>query len=105
MPHCVYVIELHRDVLACRKFANAHPDCRDDKPCVYVGSTVHTPEERFQQHLGGYKANRYAHKYGQRLRPKNYRHLQDFETREEAETEERRLAERLRRRGYAVWWG
>ena len=30
-----------------------NPNRRLDKPCLYVGYTVHTPEERFAQHKNG----------------------------------------------------
>lgn len=57
----VYAIELSRDVLQHSRFVGANPFMRADKPCVYVGSTYLTPEQRYQQHLDGYKSNRYAH--------------------------------------------
>lgn len=101
----LYVIELDPRVLAYPKFLNANPDRREDKPCVYVGSTALTPEERFIQHKDGVKANRYAHRFGVRLRPRLYKNHQGIATRELAELEEKRLAERLRKRGYAVWYG
>jgi hypothetical protein len=101
----VYVIELDRAVMECRKFRAANPAWRLDKPCVYVGSTALSPEERFEQHCAGYKSNRYAHKFGVRLRPMLYRYFQGFETREEAEEAEAHRAESLREGGYAVWYG
>ncbi len=101
----VYVIELSRDVFQHTKFVEANLYLRANKPCVYVGSTYLTPEQRFQQHLDGYKSNRYAHEYGVRLLPHVYRNLQGFETRELAEEAEMKLAESLRGRGYAVWYG
>lgn len=101
----LYVIELDPRVLSCVKFRKANPNKRADKPSVYVGSTVHTPEERFRQHRAGYKANRYARRYGVRLLPELYRHFQGYRTRERAEAAESRTAERLRKQGYAVWCG
>lgn len=101
----VYVIELSRDVLQHARFVEANLHLRAGKPCVYVGSTYLSPEERFQQHLDGHKANGYARRYGIRLRPALYRGLQGFETREQAERAEEALAKRLRSRGYAVWFG
>jgi len=74
----VYVIELSRDVLQHSKFVDANPYMRADKPCVYVGSTYLTPEERYQQHLDGYKSNRYAHEYAIQLKPRLYKSLQGF---------------------------
>ena len=101
----VYVIELSRDVLQHTKFVEANLYLRAGKPCVYVGSTYLTPEERFQQHLDGYKSNRYAREYGIQLRPRLYKNLQGFKTREQAEEAEEKRALSLRKRGYAVWYG
>jgi len=105
MPYNVYVIELDPEVLTCSRFCRANPDRHEDKPCVYVGSTALSPEERFRQHLSGVKSNRYAYSYGVALRPRLYRSLQDYESRKLAEAAEARLAQRLRKRGYAVWYG
>lgn len=101
----VYVIELSRDVLQRNRFVDANPYMRADKPCVYVGSTCLTPDERYQQHLDGYKSNRYASEYAIQLMPRLYKDLQGFKTRKLAEAAEVRRAEGLRKRGYAVWYG
>ncbi|HOD19701.1 MAG TPA: GIY-YIG nuclease family protein [Candidatus Fermentibacter daniensis] len=101
----LYVIELDPRVLIYRKFRDANPDRREDKPCVYVGSTALTPEERFIQHKNGTRSNRYARRFGVRLRPRLYKNYQGIATRKLAELKEKRLAERLRKRGYAVWYG
>jgi hypothetical protein len=103
--YTVYVIQLDDEVYSSAKFRTANPDWNPAKPCVYVGSTALTPEERFQQHLAGYKSNAFAHKYGTRLMPRLYRSWQDYPTREEAERAEERRALSLRKRGYAVWYG
>ena len=103
MPYSLYVIELSRVALGESRFANRNPEPREDKPCVYVGQTSLSPEERFAQHQAGYKSNRFAHKYGLRLRPKLVANRGPYETRAEAEAAEAALAERLRCRGYAVW--
>ena len=103
MAYNVYVIELRRDVLEKKAFAGKNADRREDKPCLYVGQTAKTPEERFEQHLDGTKASRIVKEYGVRLRPRLYANVGPFETRSEAERAETRLAEKLRRRGFAVW--
>jgi len=41
---------------------------------LYVGQTGLTPEERFQNHRDGYRANRYVRRYGQLLAPGLYEH-------------------------------
>ena len=103
MAYSVYVIELRREVLEKKKVAGRNEARRADKPCVYVGQTARTPEERFAQHLGGARSSRIVHEFGVRLRPRLYANVGPFETRAESEEAETKLAEKLRRRGYAVW--
>lgn len=100
--YCLYVIELDRAVLGRKKFVAANPDHASDKPCVYVGMTSRTPEVRFEQHKAGYKCCGLVRDFGVRLRPKLQAPFADL-GREDAEVQERALAERLRRKGYAVW--
>ena len=101
----VYVINLDPAVMDDSRFKAANPDWEPGKPCVYVGSTAHSPEHRFQQHRQGYKANRFARDHGTGLRMQPAEDLQGLQTRDQAEEEERRLARRLRKEGYAVWQG
>ena len=101
----LYVIELDPRVLNCGKFQKANPQRQADKPCVYVGSTTLSPEERFEQHRVGHRANRYERRYRVKLLPDLYRDYQGFKTRDLAEEAEFRFAERLRKQGYAVWYG
>ena len=49
----IYVIELNQKVLGIKKFRDKNPDFIDGKPCVYVGYTSLTPEERFAEHKTG----------------------------------------------------
>lgn len=100
--HNVYVIELDPKVLKDRKFRAANPHHDPKKPCLYVGSTGMSPEMRFINHKRGYKANRYAKKYGLRLRPDLYAvyNPMPWEGAVELEAE---LAEGFREEGYAVW--
>lgn len=99
----VYVVELDREVLTERRFVRENPGRDQSKPCVYVGSTCLTPEERFRHHMRGHKANLFVYRYGVRLRPDLYAHYPDL-TRNEAELSERELALALRRQGYGVWY-
>ena len=92
----VYVIELSD---------NAGPRVNPQKPCVYVGQTAKSLEERFLEHLRGYRASRKVRRHGVRLRPRLYARLNPIQTRPEAEHIERRLAARLRRRGFTVFGG
>jgi hypothetical protein len=69
VPSRVYVIELDR--AAGRR--------RDPRiPWVYVGSSARSPEERFDQHLRGYKSARLAKRFALRLRPDLYEDLGTF---------------------------
>jgi hypothetical protein len=96
------VIWLDDDVLQNRKFREANPDHVDGMPCVYVGVSSLEPEERFEQHKRGYKACRFVKNYGEFLLPKLFQKLNPIPS-EGAEDRERELAQRLRKKGYAVW--
>ena len=98
----IYVIELNEAVLKNKKFMKANPGYVVGKPCVYVGMTARTPEERFEQHKTGYKAAKFAHKYGVRLKPRLFRSHNPM-TFAEARWMEVEKARRLRKRGYGVW--
>jgi hypothetical protein len=101
----VYVIELDPVVLTYARFRAANPGYRHGLPCVYVGSTGLTPEERFAKHKAGIWANRYARDHGLRVRRCPYTGRAPFDTRLEAEVAERNLAQKLRDKGYGVWTG
>ncbi len=68
----IYVIELDKAVLKKKKFFEANPQYDGKKPCVYVGTTSRTPEERFEQHKRGYKSAQYAKKYGIRVKTASF---------------------------------
>ncbi|MBN1163026.1 MAG: hypothetical protein JXB45_00470 [Candidatus Krumholzibacteriota bacterium] len=100
--HYVYVVELDRAVWNERRFRDANPGYDHEKPCLYVGLTGLDPEKRFENHLAGYKSNRYVHRYGRRLYPRLYEEYNplSYEDGREMEVE---LARMLREKGYAVW--
>lgn len=100
--HSVYVVELDPDVLKRRKFRDENPSHVPGGPCVYVGLTGLTPEERFANHTVGYKASRYVRDFGIRLVPDLYAHLNPMPF-EEAQRMEEELTRTLREAGYAVW--
>lgn len=100
--HNIYVIELDPTVLEKKKFREANPQYIEGKPCVYVGMTGLTPQERFKNHKDGYKANKFARKYGLRLKPRQYESHNPM-TAEEAKKMEVEKARRLRKKGWAVW--
>ena len=76
----------------------------DGKAGYYVGMTGLTPEARFANHLAGIKAARVVRKYGVRLVPTLYEHLNPLSY-EDAVRLEVELANSLRRRGYQVFGG
>ena len=102
--YTVYVIELSADILSRRRFTEANPGYTYDPahPPVYVGHTVRTPEERFEQHRTGTKASRYTREKAVRLRMDLAGELV-FPTRDQAERMEERHAAILRTKGFAVW--
>lgn len=98
----LYVVLLDRAVLKHKRFRDANPHHEPHKPSVYVGRTGLSPAARFAKHKQGVKANSYVTRYGIRLLPGLYRKFRDM-PRAEADRMEVRLAETLRRHGYAVW--
>ena len=63
-----------------------------------------SPEERFENHKRGIKAARVVRKFGERLVPKLYAHLNPM-TYKKALVMEAILADSLRKRGYQVFGG
>lgn len=100
----MYVVELSPDVLNEPRFMKANPTYRLGKPCVYVGMTGLTPDERFDKHKAGIKSNKYVRVYGLRLLPALYAvyNPMPYEAAREMEVE---LAIGLRENGYGVWQG
>jgi len=102
--HNLYVIELRPEILTQQERfleANLHY-VPGTKPCVYVGLTGLTPEERFRKHLQGKKDAWFAHRYGQRLLSELYRHFNPMPY-DLARVMEPELARQLREQGYGVW--
>ena len=102
--HNVYVVLLNVAVSKVRTVRAANPDRDLEKPCVYVGMTGLTPEERFANHKAGTKAAWVVRRYGLRLLPELYEHLNPMPY-EAATQMEKDLAEDLRRAGYTVTGG
>jgi hypothetical protein len=102
--HHVYVVLLKPAAKRLRLVRAANPERDPAKPCVYVGMTGLTPEERFGNHLRGIKAAAMVTRYGVRLLPELYAHLNPMPF-EAAAQMERDLAEDLRRAGYTVTGG
>jgi predicted GIY-YIG superfamily endonuclease len=76
----------------------------DGKAGYYVGMTGLTPEQRLENHKSGVKAARVVKKFGERLVPKLYAHLNPMPYKK-AQLMEVMLADSLRKRGYLVFGG
>ena len=89
--HCVYVVYLRNPR-------------GDGKAAYYVGMTGLTPEQRFQNHKQGTKAAGIVRRFGERLVPRLYAHLNPMPY-ARAQQMETMLADSLRKRGYVVYGG
>ena len=89
--HSVYVVYLRNPL-------------GDGKAAYYVGMTGLTPEERFRNHKQGIKAARVVRRFGERLVPRLYAHLNPMPYRKAVDMEVW-LADSLRKRGYVVFGG
>ena len=76
----------------------------DGKAGYYVGMTGLTPEERFQNHKQGHKSAGVVRRFGERLVPRLYAHLNPMPY-AKAKDMEVTLAESLRKRGFTVYGG
>ena len=102
LSHNVYVIKLAPAVLSEPRFRRRNLQYVDGKPCVYVGMTGLSVAARYANHKRGHKGNVFAGKYGTRLLPELFAHLNPMPY-EHAQAMERELAEDLRQAGYGVW--
>jgi len=102
--HNVYVVLLSDAVTKHPSILRLNPKRDALKPCVYVGMTGIPVDHRFENHKNGYKSAWVVRKYGLRLMPELYEHLNPmpFEAAVEMEAE---LAEDLRAAGYTVTGG
>lgn len=76
----------------------------DGKAGYYVGMTGLSPEQRFENHKNGIKAARVVRRFGERLVPKLYAHLNPMSYKQ-AQFMETALADSLRKRGFVVYGG
>lgn len=102
--HSVYVVLLDPAAARLRTVRAINPDRNPEKPCVYVGMTGLDPAERFANHKAGIKSASVVTRYGLRLLPELYAHLNPMPF-EAAVQMEQDLAEDLRRAGYTVTGG
>lgn len=102
--HHVYVVLLAPAAARLAAVRAANPHRQRGKPCVYVGMTGLTPEERFANHQQGLKAAAVVQRYGICLLPELYAHLNPMPFAAAAQMEQD-LAADLRRDGYTVTGG
>lgn len=102
--HNVYVVLLDPKVATIRKVLLANPNRNPKMPVIYVGLTGLTPEERFSNHKQGIKSSSLVRRYGLRLLPELYAHLNPMPF-EAAAQMEKDLTDDLRRAGYTVLGG
>ena len=97
--HSVYVVLLDNAVAKHPSILRVNPKRDPLKPCLYVGMMGLPVDHRFENHKSGYKSAWVVKKYGVRLMPELYEHLNPmpFEAAVQIEME---LAEDLR----AVGW-
>ena len=104
--HRLYVVDLDPRVWAERatmRRANPKYNPLTGKGFIYVGMTWHSAEERLAIHkAGGLLSAPVVRRFGRDLRPDLYKayKLMSFSDAEEMEPY---LADRLRKKGYAVW--
>ncbi len=102
--HNVYVVLLDAAVGQLRRSRALNPKRDPQKPCLYVGMTGLSPEERFRNHQQGLKSAGCVERYGIKLLPEFYAHLNPMPYQAAAQME-MDLAEDLRRAGYTVLGG
>jgi hypothetical protein len=102
--HSVYVILLENAVAKHPSILRVNPKRDPLKPCVYVGMTGLPVDERFENHKNGYKSAWVVKKYGVRLMPELYKHLNPMPFKAAAQMEIE-LAEDLKAEGYTVTGG
>jgi hypothetical protein len=102
--HNVYVVVLSKAALKDVSILRRNPNRDPSKPALYVGLTGLPVDHRFENHKNGYKSARLVRRYGDRLLPELYEHLNPMPY-EHAVQMEKDLAEDLRAQGYAVVGG
>ena len=102
--HNVYVVLLAPAAGDLPKVKAVNPRRDPSKPCVYVGMTGLTPEERFQNHKSGKKAASVVQYFGVKLLPELYEVYNPMPF-DAAVMMEQDLAADLRKQGFTVAGG
>src|SRR5438477_12311750 len=87
-----------------RRVLRQNPNRDPAKPCLYVGMTGLTVDQRFVNHQNGHKSSWVVKRYRDRLLPRLYEHLNPMPY-DAAVQMEKDLAEDLRNQGYTVTGG
>jgi hypothetical protein len=98
----LYVIRLKANVRTDRRFRERNPDLKLRRPCVYVGMTYLSAEERFEQHKTGIHSARIARRFGKHVMLSECRVTGPM-SRQRAQKKEAALADGLGNRGFGVW--
>jgi hypothetical protein len=102
--HNVYVVLLDPAVAKLRRVVTENSNSDPNKACLYVGLTGLNPQQRFANHKAGIKAASIVRRYGLRLLPELYEHLNPMPFQAAAQME-KDLASDLRKAGYTVTGG
>ena len=102
--HSVYVVLLDNAVAKHPSILRLNPNRDHLKPCVYVGMTGLPVDHRFENNRNGYKSAWVVRKYGVRLMPELYEHLNPMPF-DAAAQMEKDSTEDLRAEGYTVTGG
>lgn len=102
--HNVYVVLLEPAAAKIRKVILANPNRDPEKPIVYVGLTGLEPTVRFENHKSAIKSSTLVKRFGIRLLPELYAHLNPMPYAAAAQMEED-LTGDLRQAGYTVVGG
>ena len=103
MPYSVYAIRLDKEIYKNARFARANPLYDPRKPCLYIGSTALTPEQRYENHLTKKSGSKWVKEFGDGLYLAKTDKQPKHTNRRDAEFAEFIFAMRLRRRGYGIW--
>jgi hypothetical protein len=99
----VYVIRLDPVGMQNKKrFWKANPGYKKGHDLLYVGTSILTPAERFEQHQEDTNANRYVRDHGVALAEEYFSGLPKL-TANNYEDKEKEYADQLRSQGHAVW--
>ena len=116
--HRVYAFYMNKSVLSKKKFQEANPSYEKGKPCIYVGMTGKSIEERYDEHTNPenenygkgskWMKNHAVHGFAEALAIDLLSHPNisiEALTFGEALQNEKLYAEWLKSQGYGVWWG